>query len=69
MDLESDLIAEGNPADSVSGDHALGPVHQRILANIRSSTKLFVDETMAPAFDPGTGAPRNDSRRHVAPMS
>ncbi|MGD0186923.1 MAG: hypothetical protein ABSC25_16940, partial [Roseiarcus sp.] len=23
MDLESDLIAEGNPADSVSGDHAL----------------------------------------------
>jgi transposase len=33
----------------------LRPVHERILAHLRSSTKLFADETRAPVLDPGRG--------------
>jgi hypothetical protein len=33
----------------------LRPVHERILAHLRSSTKLFADKTTAPALDPGRG--------------
>jgi len=33
----------------------LRPVHERILANLKSSTKLFADETTAPVLDPGRG--------------
>jgi transposase len=33
----------------------LRPVHERILAYLRSSTKLFADETTAPVLDPGRG--------------
>ena len=33
----------------------LRPVHERILAHLRSSTKLFADETTAPVLDPGRG--------------
>ncbi len=33
----------------------LRPVHERILADLRSSTKLFADETTAPVLDPGRG--------------
>jgi len=33
----------------------LRPVQERILAHLRSSTKLFADETTAPVLDPGRG--------------
>ena len=33
----------------------LRPIHERILAHLRSSTKLFADETRAPVLDPGRG--------------
>ena len=33
----------------------LRPIHERILADLRSSTKLFADETTAPVLDPGRG--------------
>ncbi len=33
----------------------LRPLHERLLANIRSSTKIFADETTAPVLDPGRG--------------
>ncbi len=33
----------------------LRPVHERILGHLRSSTKLFADETTAPVLDPGRG--------------
>ena len=33
----------------------LRPIHERILAHLRSSTKLFADETTAPVLDPGRG--------------
>ena len=33
----------------------LRPVHERLLAHIRSSTKIFADETTAPVLDPGRG--------------
>ena len=33
----------------------LRPVHERLLAHIRSSTKIFADETRAPVLDPGRG--------------
>ena len=33
----------------------LRPVRERILADLRSSTKLFADETTAPVLDPGRG--------------
>ena len=33
----------------------LRPIRERILAHLRSSTKLFADETTAPALDPGRG--------------
>jgi transposase len=33
----------------------LRPIHDRILAHLRSSTKLFADETRAPVLDPGRG--------------
>jgi transposase len=33
----------------------LRPVHQRLLDNLKASTKLFADETTAPVLDPGRG--------------
>jgi transposase len=33
----------------------LRPVHERLLEHIRSSTKIFADETKAPVLDPGRG--------------
>jgi transposase len=33
----------------------LRPVHERVLAHIRSSPKIFADETTAPVLDPGRG--------------
>jgi transposase len=36
--------------------HRLGrlrPVHERLLAILKGSTKLFADETTAPVLDPG----------------
>ena len=33
----------------------LRPVHERILAHLKPSTKLFADETTAPVLDPGRG--------------
>jgi transposase len=33
----------------------LRPIRKRILAHLRSSTKLFADETTAPVLDPGRG--------------
>ncbi len=36
----------------------LRPVHERILAHLKSSTKLFADETTVPVLDPGAVGPR-----------
>jgi transposase len=33
----------------------LKPVHERLLAKLKGSTKLFADETTAPVLDPGRG--------------
>ena len=33
----------------------LRPVHERLLMTLKSSTKLFADETTAPVLDPGRG--------------
>jgi transposase len=33
----------------------LRPLHQRLLDDLRASTKLFADETTAPVLDPGRG--------------
>ena len=33
----------------------LRPVHERLLEHVRSSTKIFADETTAPVLDPGRG--------------
>lgn len=33
----------------------LRPVHERLLAHLRASTKIFADETPAPVLDPGRG--------------
>ena len=33
----------------------LRPVHERLLVHLKSSTKLFADETTAPVLDPGRG--------------
>jgi hypothetical protein len=33
----------------------LRPVHDRLLARLKASTKLFADETTAPVLDPGRG--------------
>lgn len=33
----------------------LRPVHERLLATLKSSSKLFADETTAPVLDPGRG--------------
>jgi len=33
----------------------LRPLHERLLAHIRGSTKIFADETTAPVLDPGRG--------------
>lgn len=33
----------------------LRPVHERLLARLKSSTRLFADETTAPVLDPGRG--------------
>ena len=37
---------------------ALEPVYQALLADLKSSTKLFMDETVAPVLDPGKGKTR-----------
>jgi transposase len=36
----------------------LRPVHERLLAKLKSSPKLFADETTAPVLDPGRGKTR-----------
>jgi transposase len=36
-------------------DFMLRPVHERLLAMLKSSAKLFADETTAPVLDPGRG--------------
>ena len=33
----------------------LRPVHQRLLEHLKTSSKLFADETTAPVLDPGRG--------------
>jgi transposase len=33
----------------------LRPIHERLLLKLKSSTKLFADETVAPVLDPGRG--------------
>jgi hypothetical protein len=33
----------------------LRPVHERLLAILKTSDKLFADETTAPVLDPGRG--------------
>jgi transposase len=33
----------------------LRPIHERLLGHLKSSTKLFADETTAPVLDPGRG--------------
>lgn len=35
--------------------HELKPVHDALLANLKTSTKLFMDETPAPVLNPGSG--------------
>jgi transposase len=35
--------------------HELKPVHDALLANLKTSSKLFMDETPAPVLDPGRG--------------
>lgn len=35
--------------------HELRPVHDELLAHLKRSTKLFMDETPAPVLDPGRG--------------
>lgn len=35
--------------------HALEPVYEALMANLKTSTKLFMDETTAPVQDPGKG--------------
>ena len=35
--------------------HELRPVHDALLTNLKTSSKLFMDETPAPALDPGRG--------------
>ena len=35
--------------------HALEPVYESLMANLKTSTKLFMDETTAPVQDPGAG--------------
>jgi transposase len=37
----------------------LRPVHERLLAVLKTSTKLFADETTAPVLDPGRGRTKN----------
>jgi transposase len=41
----------------------LRPVHERLLAILKSSTKLFADETTAPVLDPGRGRTKTGKRR------
>ena len=33
----------------------LAPLHERLIANLKASTKLFADETRCPVLDPGRG--------------
>lgn len=35
--------------------HELKPVHNALLAHLKTSSKLFIDETPAPVLDPGCG--------------
>src|ERR1700694_1775140 len=39
----------------------LRPVHERLLARLKGSTKLFADETTAPVLDPGRGKDQDRS--------
>jgi transposase len=45
----------------------LRPVHERLLAVLKTSTKLFADETRAPVLDPGRG--RTKTGQLFAPCS
>jgi transposase len=38
--------------------HELKPVHDALLAHLKASSKLFMDETPAPVLDPGRGKTR-----------
>ena len=56
------LAAEGIDIDRWTLAHwvgfaavELGPLHERLLAILKSSTKLFADETRCPVLDPGRG--------------
>jgi transposase len=44
----------------------LRPLHERLLENLRSSTKLFADETTAPVLDPGRGRTKTGQLRAYA---
>jgi len=35
--------------------HELKPVHIALLAHLKTSSNLFMDETLAPTLDPGRG--------------
>ena len=35
--------------------HELKPVHEALLANLKTSPKLFMDDTPAPVLNPGSG--------------
>ena len=56
------MAAEGIDIDRSTLAHWVGfaafelmPVYDRLVANLKSSTKLFADETRCPVLDPGRG--------------
>jgi transposase len=50
------MPGKGSKADWVGrAGFLLRPVHERLLAVLKASTKLFADETTAPVLDPGRG--------------
>ncbi len=58
----ADLVAEGIEIDRSTLAHWVGiaafelaPLHDRLLEILKSSTKLFADETRCPVLDPGRG--------------
>jgi hypothetical protein len=44
----------------------LRPVHERLLARLKGSAKLFADETTAPVLDPGRGKTKTGQLRAYA---
>jgi transposase len=45
----------------------LRPVHERLLAILKTSTKLFADETTAPVLDPGRGRTKTGQLLRLRP--